>query len=323
MADQQQFNPGVSLAGAVDLEALKHQVKAEPGQAGGAPAAGGYVIDTTENTFQAMVQTSATFPILLLLWVPTDDRLFSMARALGDAVNGLNGQIQLSRIDIATNPSIAQALQVQGAPALFALISGHPMPLLQGLPGDDELKQLTDEVIPKIIQAAAQSGVNGTAPYSGDPDSDAAASTGATGADTEQVPPEHAEAHRLAEEGDYAGAAAEYARVMESDPSDALAAREHAKALLLARSGSADVREVRAAAASAPDDVEAQLAVADIDMIGGQIQDAFDRLLDFLAAGHKGDLEAVRQRLLEYFTIPEPTDPRLARARRRLATLMY
>lgn len=323
MADQQQFNPGVSLAGAVDLEALKHQVKAEPGQAGGAPAAGGYVIDTTENTFQAMVQTSATFPILLLLWVPTDDRLFSMARALGDAVNGLNGQIQLSRIDIATNPSIAQALQVQGAPALFALISGRPMPLLQGLPGDDELKQLTDEVIPKIIQAAAQSGVNGTAPYSGDPDSDAAASTGATGADTEQVPPEHAEAHRLAEEGDYAGAAAEYARVMESDSSDALAAREHAKALLLARSGSADVREVRAAAAAAPDDVEAQLAVADIDMIGGQIQDAFDRLLDFLAAGHKGDLEAVRQRLLEYFTIPEPTDPRLARARRRLATLMY
>ncbi len=311
------------MAGAVDLEALKHQVKAEPGQAGGAPAAGGYVIDTTENTFQAMVQTSATFPILLLLWVSTDDRLFSMARALGDAVNGLNGQIQLSRIDIATNPSIAQALQVQGAPALFALISGRPMPLLQGLPGDDELKQLTDEVIPKIIQAAAQSGVNGTAPYSGDPDSDAAASTGATGADTEQVPPEHAEAHRLAEEGDYAGAAAEYARVMESDPSDALAAREHAKALLLARSGSADVREVRAAAAAAPDDVEAQLAVADIDMIGGQIQDAFDRLLDFLAAGHKGDLEAVRQRLLEYFTIPEPTDPRLARARRRLATLMY
>ena len=295
---EQQFNPGVSLAGAVDLEALKHQVKAKPGQAGGAPAAGGYVIDTTENTFQAMVQTSATFPILLLLWIPTD---------------------------VSSNPSIAQALQVQGAPALFALIAGRPMPLLQGLPGDDELKQLTDEVIPKIIEAAAQSGVNGTAPYSGDPDSDAAKSAGATGAGVgaEQVPPEHAEAHRLAEEGDYAGAAAEYERVLESDPSDALAARERAKALLLARSGSADVRDVRAAAAAAPDDVEAQLAVADIDMIGGQIQDAFDRLLDFLAAGHKADIEQVRKRLLEYFAIPEPTDPRLTRARRRLATLMY
>ena len=128
MAQQQEFHPGLSLAGAVDLESLKHQVKAEPGQAGGAPAAGGYVIDTTENTFQAMVQTSATFPILLLLWIPTDDRLFPMARTLGDAVNKLKGQIQLSRIDIASYPSIAQAFQVQGAPALFALIGGRPMP---------------------------------------------------------------------------------------------------------------------------------------------------------------------------------------------------
>ena len=126
MAEQQAFHPGVSLAGAVDLEALKHQVKAEPGQAGGAPAAGGYVIDTTENTFQAMVQTSATFPILLFLWVPTDDRLFAMARALGDAVNKLNGQIQLSRIDIASNPSIAQAFH-HLASAAIAMPTG-PQP---------------------------------------------------------------------------------------------------------------------------------------------------------------------------------------------------
>ena len=313
MAGQRPFNPGVSLAGAVDLEALKHQVKAEPGQAGGAPAAGGYVIDTTENTFQAMVQTSATFPILLLLWVPTDDRLFDMARQLGDAVNQLNGQIQLSRIDIASNPSIAQAFQVQCAPALFALINGRPMPILQGLPSAEEMQQLVDAVIPNLVAAAQQAGVTGSAPYSGDPDSDAANS--AAGAQ-EQV-------YMLAQQGDYTGAAAAYEKVLEADPNDARAARERAKALLLARSANANVREVRAAAADNPDDVEAQLAVADIDMIGGQIQDAFDRLLDFVAAGHKADIEPVRKRLLEYFTIPEPTDERLKRARRRLATLMY
>ena len=316
MAGQRPFNPGVSLAGAVDLEALKHQVKAEPGQAGGAPAAGGYVIDTTENTFQAMVQTSATFPILLLLWVPTDDRLFDMARQLGDAVNQLNGQIQLSRIDIASNSSIAQAFQVQGAPALFALINGRPMPILQGLPSAEEMQQIVDTVIPNLVAAAQQAGVTGSAPYSGDPNSDAANSASAAGAQ-EQVPPEHQEAYMLAQQGDYAGAAAAYEKVLEADPNDARAARERAKALLLARSANANVREVRA------DDVEAQLAVADIDMIGGQIQDAFDRLLDFVAAGHKADIEPVRKRLLEYFTIPEPTDERLKRARRRLATLMY
>ena len=83
------------------------------------------------------------------------------------------------------------------------------------------------------------------------------------------------------------------------------------------------MRAVRAAAAEHPDDVDAQLAVADIDMIGGQIEDAFGRLLDYLAAGHRDQIEPVRKRLLEYFAIPEPGDERLKRARRRLATLMY
>lgn len=318
MAGQQrQFNPGVSLAGAVDLEALKHQVTAEPGQAGGAPAAGGYVIDTTENTFQAMVQTSATFPILLLLWLPTDDRLFPMAKALGDAVNAMNGQLQLSRIDVASFPAVAQAFGIQGAPALFALINGRPMPLLQGVPSDQEMQQIVDEVLPKIVQVAQQAGVTGTAPYSGDPDAEQTPSLEQT------VPPEHEQAHRLAMEGDYAGAAAAYDKVLEADPNDALAARERAKALLLARSAYADVREVRAAAADHPEDVDAQMAVADIDMIGGQIQDAFDRLLDYLAAGHRDQMETVRVRLLEYFAIPDPSDERLKRARRRLATLLY
>ena len=318
MAGQQrQFNPGVSLAGAVDLEALKHQVTAEPGQAGGAPAAGGYVIDTTENTFQAMVQTSATFPILLLLWLPTDDRLFPMAKTLGDAVNAMNGQLQLSRIDVASFPAVAQAFGVQGAPALFALINGRPMPLLQGVPSDQEMRQIVDEVLPKIVQVAQQAGVTGTAPYSGDPDAEQTPSLEQT------VPPEHEQAHRLAMEGDYAGAAAAYDKVLEADPNDALAARERAKALLLARSADADVREVRAAAADHPEDVDAQMAVADIDMIGGQIQDAFDRLLDYLAAGHRDQMETVRVRLLEYFAIPDPSDERLKRARRRLATLLY
>lgn len=324
-----QFQPGVSLAGAVDLESLKHKVDAEPGQAGGAPAAGGYVIDTTEDSFQAMVTTSATFPILLLLWIPTDDRLFDMARKLGDAVNAMDGQLQMSRIDIASYPSIAQAFGVQGAPALFGLVGGRPMPLLQGVPSDDEMTQIVEQLLPKLVELAHQSGITGTAPYSGDP-SQTGAQAGdgtetANNAGADVVPPAHEQAHALAMAGDYVGAAQEYAKLVEADPNDTRAAREHAKALLLARSAQADVRQVRTAAADNPDNVDAQLQVADIDMIGGQVQDAFDRLLDFMAA-HPADLdakEAVRARLLEYFVIPDANDERVKRARRRLATLLY
>ena len=296
---EREIKPGISLAGAIDLEGLKHQVKAEPGQAGGAPAAGGYVIDVTQNNFQAVAQASATYPIVIFMWVPTDNRLFDMARELGDAVNGMDGKLQL-------------------APALFALIGGRPMPILQGMPQGDEMTQITTQVLPQLVQVAAQAGVTGTAPYITPQNADDEEDTQKEPA----VPPEHAEAHRLAQEGDYAGAADAYEQVLEREPDDELAKRERAKALLLARSANADVREAREKAAANPDDLDAQLAVADVDMIGGQIQDAFDRLLDYLAA-HPDAVEPIRERMLEYFLIPEATDERLARARRRLATLMY
>lgn len=321
---EQQFTPGFSMAGAVDLEGLKHKGEAAPGEAGGAPAAGGYVIDVSENNFQAMVESSTTFPILLLMWVGNDDRCFPLAAELGNAVNAMNGQLQLARIDVTRDPAIAQAFGVQSAPALFALIGGRPMPIIEGLPTAEEMQQIVTQMLPQIVQVAAQAGVQGTAPYMEPAEGgEGADGTGATSAPAApMVPPAHAEAHRLSQEGQYVAAAEAYEKVLESDPSDELARRERAKALLLARSANADVREVREYAASHPDDVDAQLAVADVDMIGGQIQDAFDRLLDYVAA-HPDEMEPVRQRLLEYFLIPEPTDERLARARRRLATLMY
>lgn len=322
------INPGISLAGAVDLTALKHKVEAQPGQAGGAPQSGRYVIDTTESSFQAMVETSSTFPILVLLWVPTDDRLFDVTRKLGDTVNAQEGKLQLSRIDIASYPSVAQALRVQSAPALFGLVAGRPMPIFQGLPSDQELDQVIETLIPQVIALAAQSGVTGSAPLSDvpgdDSDSDADTDSGSGSGESaaEPIPPAHAAAHALAAQGDYAGAAQEYQKIVDTDVTDALAKRELAKATLLARSAAADVRDVRAAAADKPDDLEVQLAVADVDMIGGQVDDAFARLLDF-AAAHRADHDAVRERLVSYFAMLEADDARVKAARRRLSTLMY
>lgn len=318
MADQK-FNPGISLAGAVDLTALKHKVDAEPGQAGGAPPAGKYVIDTTESSFQAVVETSTTYPVLILLWIPTDDRLFPLARKLADAVNEQNGKIQLSRIDIATYPSIAQALRVKGAPALFALVAGRPMPIFQGLPSDQELGEVVENLIPQVIAVAQQSGVTGSAPLASGPDGDDETESAPA---EEQVPPAHQQAHALAAQRDFAGAAQEYKKVLEANPHDDLAQREYSKAVLLARSADADVREVRANAADKPDDIEAQFAVADVDMIGGQVDDAFGRLLDF-AATHRDQLNAVRERLVSYFPMLPADDARVKHARQRISTLMY
>ena len=99
-----------------------------------------------------MVQTSATFPILLLLWIPTDDRLFPMARTLGDAVNKLNGQIQLSCIDIASQP--IDRAGVPGAGRTGAVRADRRPPdadSCRGCRATTELQQIVDQVMPKLI----------------------------------------------------------------------------------------------------------------------------------------------------------------------------
>lgn len=313
-------NPGISLAGAVDLSSLKHATDAAPGEKGGAPAAGKYVIDVTQATLKAVVQTSATYPVLVLLWIKSDDRFFALARTLGDAINGMDGKMQLARIDVADFPGAAEVFGARGVPAMFALIAGRPVPVFEGLPEPAQLQEITESVLPQVVQLAAQAGISGTAPIADSDGSD----NGDDSADSvqENIPPEHQAAHDLAASGDYAGAAAEYARLLEANPSDTLAARERAKSLLLARCQSMDIAAVRTEGAEKPDDLEAQLAVADADMRDGHVDDAFSRLLDFAAAHHEA-LDAVRKRLLSYFDICGSSDERVSRARRRIATLMY
>ena len=355
MADKQEkMNVGISLAGAVDLSTVAHHVDAKPGEEGGAPKAGGYTIDVTTESFESVVRSSQTYPVLLYVWIADDDRLFKLTEVLHKAVDAQKGGIQLARIDAKKYPAIAQALQLQGVPALVLLLGGRPIPITQGVPDAAELEQL-DRVVARLVELAHKQGISGTAPHMESSDQDSqdsgsSASDGSDGYGTAQmdaqadaagsaagagatpsapsaaaqasVPPTHQKAHDLAAQGDFSGAALEYGKVLEADPSDRIAAREHAKALLLARSATANVNKVREAAAANPDDVDAQLAVADVDLIGGFVDDAFSRLLDF-AASHREALDEVRKRLVSYFPICRDDDPRVQRARRRLSVLLY
>ena len=120
MVDSQSMgmNPvGFSLAGAVDLEGVKRKAEAlakrEAAEKSGKPQskmppACGYVIDVNEQTFQAMVQTSVSFPIILLVWQKSDETSYDLAQKLADSITALDGRMQLARIDaclLYTSPS--------------------------------------------------------------------------------------------------------------------------------------------------------------------------------------------------------------------------
>lgn len=340
MVDSQSMgmNPGgFSLAGAVDLEGVKRKAEAlakrEAAVKSGKPqskmpSAGGYVIDVNEQTFQAMVQTSVSFPIILLVWQKSDETSYDLAQKLADSITALDGRMQLARIDADESQSIAQALRAQQLPAVYGLVGGRPMPICQGLPSADELQQICNDILPQLVKVAEKTGVAGMAPYvdSGDSTGDSGvgnnSADSADSVDSSDVPPEHKIAHEAAMNGDYALAASEYEKVLQANPNDSLASRERAKALLLGRNTNTNVEAVRKAAGDNPGDASAQLAVADVDMIDGHIEDAFSRLLDFLA-GHRDSADVIKERMLEYFAMLPAGDERLNRARRRLAILLY
>jgi putative thioredoxin len=80
---------------------------------------------------------------------------------------------------------------------------------------------------------------------------------------------------------------------------------------------------VAARAESDPADVDAQLAAADLSFAGNDVDAALGRLLRTVAGTSGDDRERVRLRLVEYFDLLGPEDPRVPAARRQLARSLF
>jgi putative thioredoxin len=80
---------------------------------------------------------------------------------------------------------------------------------------------------------------------------------------------------------------------------------------------------VQRAAQSSPDDVDAQIRAADLDLAGGQIEESFDRLLGVFGRASGDDKNKVRVHLLALFDALPPRDPRVSKARSRLSSMLF
>lgn len=301
--------------GAVDLSALTRPQAPPPGEPGGAPEAGGYVLDLTDTNFEQVVRDSATYPVVILLWAPTDAANAELGTTLADLAAAYDGRFLLGRVDAQAYPQIAAAFQVQGVPAVVAVLQGQPLPLFAGNASPEQVREVLDQV----LAAAEQNGVTGRAPSA---DGDVPAAEPEPEAE-KPLPPLHQEAYDAIERDDLAAAEEAYTKAVKQDPKDADASAGLAQVRLMRRTEGVDLAAVRTAAADAPDDVAAQLAVADTDVLGGKVEDAFGRLLDLLPGLGGDDKERVRVRLLEYFEVVGVGDPRVNKARQRLAISLY
>lgn len=272
-----------------------------------------YVIDVTEQNFQDAVESSLRHLVVLSLWSSRSPASQEFNDVLVQAAARYQGAIQVARVDADTNPSIAQALGAQGVPLVVGLVKGQPVPLFQGTVDAEEVIRYFDE----LVKLAAQHGLTGRAAPSG------AAPEPAEQSEEPAVDPRFVAADDALAAGDLAGAVAEYEKLQAQHPGDAEIAERLAGVKLMARTQGSDMRAAREAAAERPDDLPAQLLAADFDVSGGHVDDAFGRLIDLIRRTSGDDREQVRQRLLELFTIVGSDDPRVATARRALATALF
>ena len=303
------------MTGAVDLAAVKARSDAAARAAEAPPPGPGeFVVSITEANFQSEVlDRSFQLPVILGITsarAPGADTLLADLETI--AVEGA-GSFLLASLDADANPRIAQALQLRALPSVFAVIGGQLVPGFEGVPPVEQIREFVDAV----LQAARQAGMEV-----------ADAGVPAAAPDAAQPEPEPAEdprfdaAEAALADGDYATAQQRFQEILDAEPGNAEARLALRSVALLARVEGTDPA-LGARAASAPGDVDAQLAAADLAFVGDDVDAALRVLLDTIARVAAADKDAVRTRLLDYFDLLGPDDPRVEPARREMARALF
>lgn len=309
--------------GAVDLAGLAPRA-AQSQSAPGAPttvgtAANGstggsrptWVTTADESSFATWVQKSVQHPVLIEFTSPRAHGSQEMSAQLDRLTDEAAGTWVLVRVDVDATPKLAQAIGIQAVPMLVAAIGGQLAPLAQGTVPEEQLRSLTEQV----SQAAVASGMVGKAEPVGSQPTEAGQEP--------EVDPRLVEVEKLVEAGDFDAALAGYDEMLARQPNDLVLRAARAGVAALARVDASDPQALVAAAQERPDDVEAQLGAADVELLGGRTRAAFDRLIEVVRRTSDDDREKARQRLVELFEMVGSSDPEVASARRRLAAALF
>lgn len=319
----------MSMSGVVDLAAVKaaQEAKAKAEQAraeaarqggGGAVSPADLVIDVDEAAFERdVLQRSTEVPVVIDFWAEWCQPCKQLSPVLERLAVEYNGRFVLAKIDVDANQMLMQQFGVQGIPAVFAVVAGQALPLFQGAAPEAQIRGTLDQ----LVQVAEERfGLTGLAV-----DQDAEPGGAEPAPQVPAGPYDHLleAAVQALDAGDLSGAVQAYKNVLSDDPGNTEAKLGLAQAELLQRVQDADPQQVRKAAAENPLDVPAQIAAADLDLVGGHVEDAFGRLIDTVRRAAGDDRDAARLRLLELFEVVGAEDPRVTAARRALARALF
>lgn len=337
-----------SLYGAVDLGARQAAMKrreaaAEGTQAAGQPGAG--VIDVTEETFGTEVlERSLSVPVVIDLWADWCAPCKQLSPVLEKLAAEAAGRWVLAKIDTEANRQLSAALRVESIPMVMVAIGGQIVPGFVGVMPEAQVRQWLDQVMAEAErlgfgqaqgepaddgdqgragQGQAGPGRPGSAAGPGRPGAAQARPGAGMGPPGGPADADLAEAQEAMERGDLDGAEAAFEKMQVNSPGSPVATLGLAQVRLVKRVNSYDQAQARRDAAERPDDVDAQARVADIDLAMGRIEEAFDRLIGTMKRTTGDDKDRARVHLLSLFEVLPPRDPRVAKARTALSSLLF
>ena len=92
---------------------------------------------------------------------------------------------------------------------------------------------------------------------------------------------------------------------------------------MLIRTDGVDAAKMMQSAIEHPDDVQIQMECADIEIMQGDLEQGFKRLLRLISVLSGDEQKFVKERLLELFALVDPADPRVIKARAALANALF
>lgn len=254
---------------------------------------------TAANLAAEFLPMSAQRPVVVLCWSARSPESVQMLRDLGKLAMADEGKWVLARVNVDEQPQVAQALQTRTIPYGLVFIAEQPIPFVEQALNENQLR----EVIAKILTLAAQQGI-GEAPI-------------------EQSEPEEDEALAAIDRGDFHAAEVAYTALLARKPNDPYGKVGLAQVQLLIRTDGLDAAKIMQEAISSPDSIAVQMQCADIEIMQGDLEQGFKRLLNLISV-HTGDEQKeVKNRLLELFALVDPADPRVIKARTALANALF
>jgi putative thioredoxin len=287
------------MAGAVDLSGLKQSASSDSTSGGSATPVGTEI--TEANFEEEVLLRSNQVPVVVLLWSPRSDVCLQLADILSGLAAADNGKWSLASVNVDTAPRVAQIFGVEVVPTVVALAGGQPLSSFQGIQPPDQLRRWVDS----LVSATAGK-------LSGATDSD----------EPEAVDPALAQARQQLQDGDLAASLDSYQAILDDDPNHSEAKGAVRQIGFLMRA-TAHGQDTVAAADSAPDDIEAAFAAADVQILNQDVRGAFDRLVGLVRRTSGDERSSVRTRLIELFELFDPADPDVITARRNLANALY